>query len=176
MSLQAICSVIQSCLTLFPLRGLQPARLLCPWDYPGNNTGVTCLSLLQGIFLAQGSNSCLLHWQMDSLPLAPPGKPLQGIVTGLFIFLKTISSTFSVHVLMELPVGLGEISKSSVSLPSVQSVSLLTVLFLKLLLLLLEASIESKSGEANTWMRLSVFSSSWELMGGVAIVEDLLGK
>ena len=30
---------------------------------------------LQGIFLTQGSNSCLLHWQAGSLPLAPPGKP-----------------------------------------------------------------------------------------------------
>ena len=31
--------------------GLQPARLLCPWDSPGRNTGVGCHSLLQGIFL-----------------------------------------------------------------------------------------------------------------------------
>ena len=37
-------------------------------------------SLLQGIFPTQGSNPrllCLLHWQADSLPLAPTGKPLQ---------------------------------------------------------------------------------------------------
>ena len=42
------------------------------------NTGVGCLFLLQGIFLAQGSNPhllCLLHWQADSLSLVPPGKP-----------------------------------------------------------------------------------------------------
>ena len=35
--------------------------------------------LLQGIFPTQGSNLrllCLLHLQADSLPLAPPGKPL----------------------------------------------------------------------------------------------------
>ena len=37
--------------------------------------------LLQGIFPTHGSNSCLLltspllHWQVGSLPLAPPGKP-----------------------------------------------------------------------------------------------------
>ena len=30
--------------------GLQPARLLCPWDPPGKNTGVDCHSLLQRIF------------------------------------------------------------------------------------------------------------------------------
>ena len=26
--------------------GLQPARLLCPWNFPGKNTGVRCHSLL----------------------------------------------------------------------------------------------------------------------------------
>ena len=41
--------------------GLQPARLLCPWDFPGKNTGVGCHSLLQGIFPIQGSNTGLLH-------------------------------------------------------------------------------------------------------------------
>ena len=59
--------------------GLQPTRLLCPWNSPGKNTGVGCHSLLQGIFLTQGMNLCLLHllpWQVDSLPRAP-GKPHQ---------------------------------------------------------------------------------------------------
>ena len=40
------------------------ARLLCPWDFSGKNTGVGCCILLQGIFLTQGSNPhllCLLH-------------------------------------------------------------------------------------------------------------------
>ena len=52
---------------------LQPARLLCPWGSPGKNTGVGSHSLLQGIFLTQGSNPCLLHWQEDSLPLSHLG-------------------------------------------------------------------------------------------------------
>ena len=34
-----------------------------------------CHFFLQGIFLTQGPNLCLLHWQADSLLLAPPGKP-----------------------------------------------------------------------------------------------------
>ena len=51
-----------------------PARLLCLWDSPGKNTGVGCQFLLWGIFLTQGSNRCLPHWQADSLPLRP-GKP-----------------------------------------------------------------------------------------------------
>ena len=40
---------------------------------PGKNTGVGCHFLLQGIFLTQRSNLHLLHllhWQVDSLPLA----------------------------------------------------------------------------------------------------------
>ena len=35
----------QCCLTVRP-RGLQPARLLCPWRFPGKNTGVGCHFLL----------------------------------------------------------------------------------------------------------------------------------
>ena len=42
-------------------------------DFPGKNTGIGCHSLLQGIFPTQGLNTGLLNWQMDSLPLAPPG-------------------------------------------------------------------------------------------------------
>ena len=42
------CSVVSD--SLQP-QGLQPSRLLCPWDSPGKNTGVGCHSLLQGIFL-----------------------------------------------------------------------------------------------------------------------------
>ena len=48
-------------------------------DSPGKNTGVGCHALLQGIFPTQGSNPPLLHflhWQVGSLPLAPPGKPV----------------------------------------------------------------------------------------------------
>ena len=52
--------------------GLKPTRLLCPWDFPGKNPGVGCHFLLQGIFLTQGSNLCLLHLlhhQVDPLIL-----------------------------------------------------------------------------------------------------------
>ena len=47
-------------------------------DSSGKNAGEGCHALLQGIFPTQGSNPsllCLLHWQVGSLPLAPPGKP-----------------------------------------------------------------------------------------------------
>ena len=52
------CSVMSD--SVWP-HGLRPARLLCPWGFPGKNTGVGCHFLLQGIFLTQGSNSGLLH-------------------------------------------------------------------------------------------------------------------
>ena len=55
-----------------------PARLLYPWDFPGENPGVGCHFLLQGIALNQGLNPhllCLLHWQVGSLPLSQMGSP-----------------------------------------------------------------------------------------------------
>ena len=57
---------------------LQPVRLLCPWSFPGKNTGVGCHFLLQAIFPTQGLNLhllCLLHWQANSLPLSHLGRP-----------------------------------------------------------------------------------------------------
>ena len=41
--------------------GLQPTGLLCPWVFPGKNTGVGCHFLLQGIFLTQGLNLSFLR-------------------------------------------------------------------------------------------------------------------
>ena len=52
------CSVVSD--SLWPHR-LYPARLLCPRDFPGKNTGMGCHSLLQKIFPTQGSNLRLLH-------------------------------------------------------------------------------------------------------------------
>ena len=58
--LEALCLVTQSCPTLRP-HGLEPARLLCPWDSLGNNTGVGCHALLQGIFPNPGVEPRSLH-------------------------------------------------------------------------------------------------------------------
>ena len=57
---------------------LKPTRFLCPWYSLGKNSEVGCHALLQGIFPTQGSNPqllYLLHWQVGSLTLVPPGKP-----------------------------------------------------------------------------------------------------
>ena len=70
---------------------LVSANLLCPWDSPGKNTGVGCHSLLQGIFLTQGSNLCLLnlfHCQVDSLPLCHLGRPLQRLQSNQIRFVS----------------------------------------------------------------------------------------
>ena len=66
---------------LLQCHGLQPARLLCPWDFSSKNTGVGCHFRLQGIFLTQGSNLPLLHcrqsptFQADSLLQSHQGRP-----------------------------------------------------------------------------------------------------
>ena len=49
------------CPALLGPHGLQPARLLCPWGFPGKNAGVGCHFLLLGISLTLGSN---LHLQL----------------------------------------------------------------------------------------------------------------
>ena len=63
--------VAQSCSTLCD--PMEPARLLCPWGFPGENTGVGCHFPLQGIFLTQGSNLHLLYWSVGSLQLNHQG-------------------------------------------------------------------------------------------------------
>ena len=89
---------------IFPDQGSNPCPLHCRWiiihctirevpyilfyvccassrTHIPQNTRVGCHFLLQGIFLTQGSNPCLLrllqlpHWQADSLPLSHWGSP-----------------------------------------------------------------------------------------------------
>ena len=55
--------------------GLYPARLLCPRDFLGKKTTVSCHSLLQGIFLTQGMNPGLLHCRQILYLLSHQGSP-----------------------------------------------------------------------------------------------------
>ena len=67
--------VVKSCLTLcdpmdcsppgFSVRGIFQVRIL-EW---------VAISFFEGIFLTQRSILSLLHWEVDSLPSEPPGKP-----------------------------------------------------------------------------------------------------
>ena len=53
-----------------------PTSLLCPWDFPGKNTGVGCHFLLQGIFPTQGLNLGLIPSWLQVKRLTPlPGDP-----------------------------------------------------------------------------------------------------
>ena len=73
-----VCMLAARSCPIFETPWTEPTKLLCPWDSPGENPGVGCHFLLQGIFPTQVLNPCLLcllHWQAGSLPLAPPGKP-----------------------------------------------------------------------------------------------------
>jgi len=65
--------------------GLQPTRLLRPWDFPGKSTGVGCHFLLQGIFPTQGSNPGLPHCRQMLLTSELPGKQLTPQKDVLFI-------------------------------------------------------------------------------------------
>ena len=68
--------------------GLQPSRLLCPWNSPGETIEVGCPFLLQRIFLTQASNPCLQRLQVNSLPLS-----YQGISIDLYRLTRTRAIT-----------------------------------------------------------------------------------
>ena len=70
-------SVVSDSLDCMRPCGLQPDRLLCPWDSPGKNTGVGCCCLLQGIFPTQGSNLGLLYGRQIFYHLSHQGSPFQ---------------------------------------------------------------------------------------------------
>ena len=64
---------------------MEPARLLCPWNSPGKNTGVGCHSFFQGVFPIQGWNQGLPHCRQILL-CEPPGKPPGKLVVIRFFF------------------------------------------------------------------------------------------
>ena len=70
--------------------GLQPTRFLCPWDFPGKNTGVGCLHFFRG---------------SSHLVIEPKSPSLAGVFftteqTGnLLITLLTVFKTFHMHQL-----------------------------------------------------------------------------
>ena len=71
------CYLVSTYVWLLQPHGRQPTRLLCPWYFPGRNTGVGCHFLLPGILPTQGSNLHLLHWEADSSPLSHLGSPIR---------------------------------------------------------------------------------------------------
>ena len=70
------CVHAQSCLTLCNPMDCSPPDSTVHGTFPGKDTGVSCLFLLQEVFMTQRLNPCLLHWQVGSLLLCHLGSPV----------------------------------------------------------------------------------------------------
>ena len=99
-NLRKACMCVQSHPTLGDPMD-KPTRLLCSWDFPGKNTGVDCQSLLQGIFLAQGSAPSLLDYMQVLYHLSHRESPK-----------KSWSPQMQPYTQPSLPQGLGSRGKS----------------------------------------------------------------
>ena len=64
--------------------GLQPTKLLCPWDFSGKDIGVVCYFLLKGIFPTKRLNPGLLHCRQILYQLSSQGSPLRPWDTTIF--------------------------------------------------------------------------------------------
>ena len=104
LSIYSIALVAQLCPTLCDPVGYSLARLLCPWDFQGKNTGVHCCSLLWGIFLTQGSNQGLLHCRQILYCLSHWGSPIYQF-THLITYLSIhLSNHLSVYIYYYPPI------------------------------------------------------------------------
>ena len=70
-----LCWVAQLCLTISDPMDCGLLGSSVHGDSPGNNTGVGCYVILQGIFPTKGSNSGLLHWKLILYHLSHQGGP-----------------------------------------------------------------------------------------------------
>ena len=68
------CLVAKLC-PAFAIPGTVALQVSLSMGFPDKITGVGCHFLLQEVFLTQGSNPCLLHWQAGSLPLSHQENP-----------------------------------------------------------------------------------------------------
>ena len=71
---------------------LQPHGMYSPWNSLGQNTGVGCLSLLQGIFPTQGSNPGLLNCRRILYQVSYQGNSLKG---RSYLYLRFLSLVYS---------------------------------------------------------------------------------
>ena len=89
----------QSCPTL-----CNPMDCSPPSSSVHGNTGVGCHALLQGILPTQGLRLRLLHGQVGSLPLAPPGKPTVTLDFCFLAFFRKSLASLVVQMVKNLPV------------------------------------------------------------------------
>ena len=79
----------KSCPTL-ATPGIVPARLLCPWNFPGENTRVGCRFLLQGIEpRSRALQEVFLQGRQILSGLRHQGSPTQTIILSFFNYLWT---------------------------------------------------------------------------------------
>ena len=74
--------LLQSCPALWYPKDCKPARLLCPWDFPGKSIGVGGHFLPKGISPAQELSPRLLHLLQLAgrfFTTMPPGKPCSSL-------------------------------------------------------------------------------------------------
>ena len=69
--------------------GMQPAKLLCPWNSPGKNTGVGSHSVLQGNLPNPRNKPRSPTLKADSLSSELPGKPKKTGVGSLSLLQET---------------------------------------------------------------------------------------
>ena len=89
------CLVLSDSLQLFGLWTVAHQDPLS-MGLPGQDTGVGCYFLLQGIILTQGSNPHPLHWQADSLPLNCQGSPVGSMN------LHNVTAPWVIYALVEM--------------------------------------------------------------------------
>ena len=109
----------------------QPARLPCPWDSPGKNTGVGCHFLLQCRKVKSESEVAqLCPTCSDPIDCSPPGSSVHGIFQArvlewaaiafsIYIHMCTYIHTFFTHSFIDGHLGfhiLAIVNKASVSM------------------------------------------------------------
>ena len=78
---RGVCSVVSDS---FQPPGLQPSRRLCPWNFPGKNTAVSCLSPLPGDLPDTGIETESLVSPVLAGRLSTPGPPRKPKVFTLY--------------------------------------------------------------------------------------------
>ena len=108
MNSAAAAKSLQWCPTLRP-HGLQPTRLLRPWDSPGKNTGVGCHFLLQCTKVKIESEVAQLCLTLsDPIDFSLPGSSIHGIFQArvlewVAIFFSTIVARLTLMLMVMVP-------------------------------------------------------------------------
>ena len=88
----------------FTTPGLQPTRLLHPWDFLGKSTGMGCHFLLEGIFPTQGLNPGLPRCrQAKDKDAINSGLDTNSILRDKILFIYFYFLPYTTHAEQKLP-------------------------------------------------------------------------